>query len=101
MCRKTFFDTLAGCQKVRKKSNSRPSAYTDTVGRELRSKSKSLRSKRLFNQKVRKSKKLKSEYSAKKAEKSLLILTIMDFFDSLYASRCRNSGRRYYAQSKE
>ena len=47
-CRKTIFDTPADCKKVRKTSNSRPSAYIGTVGRELRSKSKSLRSKHFF-----------------------------------------------------
>ena len=35
-CQKTFFDTLADCEKVRKSSNSRLSAYMGTVGRELR-----------------------------------------------------------------
>ena len=39
---KNLFGTLGDCQKVRKTSNSRPSAYIDTVGRELRSKSKLL-----------------------------------------------------------
>ena len=34
-CQKTFFDTLADCKNVRKTSNSRPSAYDGTVGREL------------------------------------------------------------------
>ena len=43
-CRKTLFGTLTDCEKVRKTSNSRSSAYIGTVERELRSKSKSLRS---------------------------------------------------------
>ena len=34
-CQKTFFDTLSDCKNVRKTSNSRPSAYVGTVGREL------------------------------------------------------------------
>lgn len=41
-CRKTLFDTLEDCEKVRKASNSHPSAYKGTVGCELRSKSKSM-----------------------------------------------------------
>ena len=41
-CRKTLFDTLEDCEKVRKASNSYPSAYKGTVGCELRSKSKSM-----------------------------------------------------------
>ena len=54
-CRKTLFGTLTDCEKVRKTSNSHPSAYIGTVGRELRSKSKSLRSKPVFDYKVRNS----------------------------------------------
>ena len=36
-CQKTFFDTLSDRKNVRKTSNSRPSAYIGTTGRELRS----------------------------------------------------------------
>ena len=48
VCRKILFGTLADCEKVWKTSNSRPSAYIGTVVRELRSKSKFLRSKLVF-----------------------------------------------------
>ena len=44
----TFPGTLTDCEKVRKTSNSRSPAYIGTVERELRSKSKSLRSKLFF-----------------------------------------------------
>ncbi len=53
-CQKAFFDTLSDCKNVRKTSNSRPSAYVGTVGRELRSKSKFLRSKLFFTLKCSK-----------------------------------------------
>ena len=46
---KNIFGTLADCKKGRKPSNLRLSAYRGTVGRELRWKSKSLRSKHDFN----------------------------------------------------
>ena len=89
-CRKNLFDTLTGCKKVRKTSNSRPSAYKGTVGRELRRKSKALRSKLLPGLQS-------SKYSAftnqdtenKNPLKWEAILTVSDFFDSLRRPRRR------------
>ena len=82
-CQKTFFDTLTDCKNVRKTSNSRPSAYMGTVGRELRSKSKSLRCKRFFIKKLENPKQFGKSKKRRKFLKRLPILTVPDFFDSL------------------
>ena len=90
-CQKTFFDTLSDCKNVRTTSNLHPSAYVGTVGGKLRSKSKSLRSKRFFSLKY-----LKYDCDSQtfRFHKTFLIcwliLTVPDFFDSLRSHRrCR------------
>ena len=82
-CRKALFDTLADRKKVRKTSNSHPSAYIGTVGCELRSKSKSLKNKRFFVEKERKSKIVRKVQNNENSKNVNQILTVTDFFDGL------------------
>ena len=82
-----LFGTLTDCEKVRKASNSRPSAYIGTVGRELRSKSKSLPNKLFFRLLNRKYSTFVNQLREKNPLNCESILTITDFFDSL-KGRC-------------
>ena len=74
---------MTDCKKVRKTSNSHPSAYIGTVGRELRSKSKSLRSKPVFDYKVRNSPFLQIKTQRTKPHKLLTDFDDYGLFDSL------------------
>ena len=97
--KKLVFGTLTDVKKAPEASNSRPSAYIDTVGRELRSKLKC----NIICEFRTLLKIFRSENQSKKARKSSLgkfcILTVRGFIDSLNAPGCGCSpGRHAYGR---